>query len=89
MEIISISDLRKSLKGRRGKGRTERVEAVKGINLSVHEGEIFGFLGPERCGKEHSSRILPRCCPLTAARRRSPDAMCARNRGRSGVSSGT
>ena len=63
MEIISISKLRKSFKGRRGKGRRERVEALKGINLSVQEGEIFGFLGPNGAGKSTTLRILSTLLP--------------------------
>jgi ABC-2 type transport system ATP-binding protein len=63
MEIISISNLRKSFKGRRGKGRPERVEAVKGIGLSVQEGEIFGFLGPNGAGKSTTLRILSTLLP--------------------------
>ncbi|MGA2641017.1 MAG: ATP-binding cassette domain-containing protein [Spirochaetia bacterium] len=56
--IISVRDLRKSFKGRRGKGRPEIVEAVRGIELSVAEGEIFGFLGPNGAGKSTTLRIL-------------------------------
>ena len=63
MEIISISELRKSFKGRRGKGRPVRVEAVKGIDLSVREGEIFGFLGPNGAGKSTTLRILSTLLP--------------------------
>lgn len=57
-EIISVRGLRKSFKGRRGKGRPATVEAVRGIDLSVREGEIFGFLGPNGAGKSTTLRVL-------------------------------
>jgi ABC-2 type transport system ATP-binding protein len=56
--IIIVRGLRKSFKGRRGKGRPERVEAVRGIDLAVREGETFGFLGPNGAGKSTTLRIL-------------------------------
>ncbi len=68
MEIISISDLRKSFKGRRGKGHPVRVEAVKGIDLSVREGEIFGFLGPNGAGKSTTLRILSTLLPADSGK---------------------
>ena len=34
------------------------VEAVRGIDLTVSEGEIFGFLGPNGAGKTTSLRML-------------------------------
>jgi ABC-2 type transport system ATP-binding protein len=58
MEMISIHGLRKSFKGRRGKGRPVVVEAVSGIDLAVAEGETFGFLGPNGAGKSTTLRIL-------------------------------
>jgi ABC-2 type transport system ATP-binding protein len=58
MDIISINGLRKSFKGRRGKGRSAVVEAVRGIDLTVQQGEIFGFLGPNGAGKSTTLRML-------------------------------
>ncbi len=58
MEMIAIRGLRKSFTGRRGRGRPVVVEAVAGIDLSVSEGETFGFLGPNGAGKSTTLRIL-------------------------------
>jgi ABC-2 type transport system ATP-binding protein len=35
-----------------------RIHAVDGIDLSVHEGDIYGFLGPNGAGKTTAMRIL-------------------------------
>lgn len=53
MSIIETHELRKVFKSRRGP-----VEAVRGVNLSVEQGEIFGFLGPNGAGKTTTLRIL-------------------------------
>jgi ABC-2 type transport system ATP-binding protein len=63
MEIITIKGLRKSFRGRKTKGHREMVNAVNGIDLSVHEGEIFGFLGPNGAGKTTTLRILSTLLP--------------------------
>ncbi len=34
------------------------VKAVDSLNLTVNNGEIFGFLGPNGAGKTTSSRML-------------------------------
>lgn len=51
--ILQVEDLRKAYSS---KGKT--VEAVKGINLQIERGEIFGFLGPNGAGKTTTLRIL-------------------------------
>jgi len=51
--IIETKDLRKSFRSRKG-----TVEAVRGVDLQVHEGEIFGFLGPNGAGKTTTLRML-------------------------------
>ncbi|MBG0812937.1 ATP-binding cassette domain-containing protein [Planomonospora sp. ID82291] len=56
--IIEAHDLRKTFVARRGRGRTEEVEAVRGIDLSVGEGEIFACLGPNGAGKTTTVRML-------------------------------
>jgi ABC-2 type transport system ATP-binding protein len=55
--MIETRDLRKSFVAGKGrKGAT--VEAVRGVNLLVAEGEIFGFLGPNGAGKTTTLRML-------------------------------
>ncbi|MFD8529258.1 ATP-binding cassette domain-containing protein [Streptosporangium canum] len=56
--IIEAHGLRKTFTARRGRGRTEEVEAVRGIDLSVGEGEIFAVLGPNGAGKTTTVRML-------------------------------
>jgi ABC-2 type transport system ATP-binding protein len=53
MAIIETRGLSKSFKSRRGV-----VEAVKGVDMRVEEGEIFGFLGPNGAGKTTTMRML-------------------------------
>jgi ABC-2 type transport system ATP-binding protein len=43
-------------------------EAVKGINFSVSEGEIFGLLGPNGAGKSTLIRMMTTLIPVTAGR---------------------
>jgi ABC-2 type transport system ATP-binding protein len=42
------------------------VEAVRGIDLAVEEGEVFGFLGPNGAGKTTTVRMLCTLLPPTA-----------------------
>jgi ABC-2 type transport system ATP-binding protein len=51
--MIETVGLRKSFKTRTG-----TVEAVRGVDLQVAEGEIFGFLGPNGAGKTTTLRML-------------------------------
>jgi len=53
MSIIEIRGLTKSFKARRG-----IVEAVRGVDLTVEKGEIFGFLGPNGAGKTTTLRMV-------------------------------
>jgi ABC-2 type transport system ATP-binding protein len=55
--MIETKGLRKSFRSRAGRA-TKTVEAVRGVDLSVAEGEIFGFLGPNGAGKTTTLRML-------------------------------
>src|SRR5262245_48129439 len=66
MNIIETNKLRKTFKVRQGKDKqTNTVEEVKGIDLQVSEGEIFGFLGPNGAGKTTTLRMLTTLIPPT------------------------
>ncbi|SNS64919.1 ABC-2 type transport system ATP-binding protein [Streptosporangium subroseum] len=56
--IIEAHGLRKTFTAKRGRGRTEEVEAVRGIDLAVDEGEVFACLGPNGAGKTTTVRML-------------------------------
>jgi ABC-2 type transport system ATP-binding protein len=51
--VIETRDLRRTFKSRK-----TQVEAVRGVDLSVGTGEIFGFLGPNGAGKTTTLRML-------------------------------
>ncbi len=66
MNVIETQGLRKTFQSRdQKKGKSETVEAVKGIHLQVKEGEIFGFLGPNGAGKTTTLRMLTTLIPPT------------------------
>ncbi|MFA5774534.1 MAG: ATP-binding cassette domain-containing protein, partial [Ilumatobacteraceae bacterium] len=52
--VIEIEGLRKEYRLRHGK----RVRAVDGLDLSVPEGGVFGFLGPNGSGKTTTIRCM-------------------------------
>jgi ABC-2 type transport system ATP-binding protein len=60
--IIETKGLRKSFRSRAGR-ETKTVEAVRGVDLVVEQGEIFGFLGPNGAGKTSTLRILATLIP--------------------------
>jgi ABC-2 type transport system ATP-binding protein len=51
--MIEVTGLAKSFKTKRG-----TVDAVRGLDLTVHPGEIVGFLGPNGAGKTTTLRML-------------------------------
>ncbi|HEU0129843.1 MAG TPA: ATP-binding cassette domain-containing protein [Mycobacteriales bacterium] len=54
---IEVTGLRRSFKG--------GVDAVRGVDLTVREGEVFGFLGPNGAGKTTTVRMLCTLLPLS------------------------
>ena len=58
MNIIETQGLRKHFKARQAKGKPQLVEAVRGIDMQVQQGTIFGFLGPNGAGKSTTLRML-------------------------------
>ncbi|MEU8253916.1 ATP-binding cassette domain-containing protein [Micromonospora inaquosa] len=55
--MIETRGLRKSFRSRAGR-ETKTVDAVRGVDLDVARGEIFGFLGPNGAGKTTTLRML-------------------------------
>mgnify|MGYP001179304586 CR=1 FL=1 len=51
--ILTTRDLARTFETKRG-----TVEAVRGVDLTVHPGEILGFLGPNGAGKSTTLRML-------------------------------
>src|SRR3954470_4837251 len=47
-------------------GKEGTVEAVRGVDLKVATGEIFGFLGPNGAGKSATVRMLTTLLSITA-----------------------
>ena len=53
--MIETHDLRRTFKTR---GKAADIEAVRGVDLQVGAGQIFGFLGPNGAGKTTTLRML-------------------------------
>jgi len=62
--IIETNGLKKTY-STKSKGRKKLVEAVKGVDLSVKKGEIYGFLGPNGAGKSTTQKMLSTLIPPT------------------------
>ncbi len=54
--------------------RYGRFEAVKGIDLEIRRGELFGFLGPNGAGKTTTMRMI---AGILVAERRAPSRSAA------------
>jgi ABC-2 type transport system ATP-binding protein len=53
--MIETQDLRRTFKTR---GKAADIEAVRGVDLRIGAGQIFGFLGPNGAGKTTTLRML-------------------------------
>jgi ABC-2 type transport system ATP-binding protein len=60
--MIETRGLRKSFRSRGGR-EGKVVQAVRGVDLDVRAGEIFGFLGPNGAGKTTTLRMLATLMP--------------------------
>jgi ABC-2 type transport system ATP-binding protein len=60
MAAIEAEKLRRTYKSTSGfaRRRTEMIEAVRGIDFEVGEGELFGLLGPNGAGKTTTIKML-------------------------------
>ena len=54
-------------------GRSGTVDAVRGVDLSVEAGEVFGFLGPNGAGKSTTIKMLTTLMSITAGTARVAD----------------
>jgi ABC-2 type transport system ATP-binding protein len=67
--IIETNGLKKTFTAK-SKGKKKLVEAVKGVDLAVRRGEIFGFLGPNGAGKSTTQKMLSTLIPPTGGQAR-------------------
>ncbi len=64
-EAVAAERLTKTFKSKDGD-----IEAVRGVDLLVETGEIFGFLGPNGAGKSTTVRMLTTLSSITSGRAR-------------------
>ena len=57
--MIQLNEVHKSFTVKDRKTRTaKRIDAVRGISLTVKPGEIYGLLGPNGAGKSTTLRMI-------------------------------
>jgi ABC-2 type transport system ATP-binding protein len=54
MNAIEITELRKQFTGK----RMAKVDAIRGLDLTITAGEVFGFLGPNGAGKSTTIKLM-------------------------------
>jgi ABC-type glutathione transport system ATPase component len=62
--LLEVIDLHKSYINPRG----QRIDAVRGVSLAVHAGEVLGIVGESGCGKTTLGRTIMRLMPPTSGR---------------------
>jgi ABC-2 type transport system ATP-binding protein len=60
--MVRTENLRKSFRGANG----DVIDAVKGVNLTIQQGEIFSLLGPNGAGKTTTISMISGLLPPTA-----------------------
>ncbi len=63
--IIETKELKKTFISKI-KGKKKEIEAVRGVDLTIKRGEIFGFLGPNGAGKSTTQKMLSTLLPPTS-----------------------
>ena len=64
MPLLEIKDLHVSYV----LSRKRKVEAVKGVSISVERGESVGLVGESGCGKSTTARLITRLIPATSGK---------------------
>src|SRR5213592_3260116 len=60
MAVVEVQDLKRTYRTSTGifRRRSLEIEAVRGVNFEIAEGELFGLLGPNGAGKTTTIKML-------------------------------